>query len=42
MTPAETAISILAEVIAAQRGRNGGRLAEAAGRIHPAAGVAAS
>jgi xanthine dehydrogenase accessory factor len=42
LTPSETAISIMAEVIAAQRGRNGGRLAEAAGRIHPAAGVAAS
>ena len=41
VTPSETAISIMAEVIAAQRGRNGGRLAEAAGRIHPAAGVAA-
>src|SRR3954470_1534130 len=42
LTPSETAISIMAEVIAAQRGRSGGRLAEAAGRIHPAAGVAAS
>jgi xanthine dehydrogenase accessory factor len=37
LTPAETAISIMAEVIAAQRGRSGGRLAEAAGRIHAAA-----
>ena len=34
-SPAETALSVLAEVLAAQHGRSGGRLAEAAGRIHP-------
>ena len=36
----ETALSILAEVVAARHGRDGGRLAEAKGRIHkvPAAG----
>ncbi len=39
-TPAETALSVLAEVLAAKSGRSGGRLAEAAGRIHvePVAG----
>jgi xanthine dehydrogenase accessory factor len=31
----ETALSILAEAIAARHGREGGRLADAAGRIHP-------
>jgi xanthine dehydrogenase accessory factor len=36
-TPAETALSILAEVIAARHERAGGRLADAAGRIHPVA-----
>jgi xanthine dehydrogenase accessory factor len=35
LTPAETAVSIMAEVLATRRGRNGGRLSEAAGRIHP-------
>jgi xanthine dehydrogenase accessory factor len=35
LTPAETALSIMAEVLATRRGRSGGRLAEAAGRIHP-------
>ena len=30
----ETALSILAEVVAARHGRNGGRLANASGRIH--------
>jgi xanthine dehydrogenase accessory factor len=32
--PEETALSILAEVVAARHGRTGGRLAEAQGRIH--------
>ncbi len=35
VTPAETAISIMAEVIAVQRGRDGGPLSLSAGRIHP-------
>jgi xanthine dehydrogenase accessory factor len=35
VTPAETAISILAEVIATRRGREGGRLSQSPGRIHP-------
>ena len=30
----ETALSILAEVVAARHGREGGRLARAGGRIH--------
>jgi xanthine dehydrogenase accessory factor len=34
-TPAETALSVLAEVLAAKNGRSGGRLADSAGRIHP-------
>jgi xanthine dehydrogenase accessory factor len=34
-TPAETALSVLAEVLAVKTGRSGGRLAAAAGRIHP-------
>ena len=33
-TPAETAVSILAEILAVRAGRSGGRLKEAAGRIH--------
>jgi xanthine dehydrogenase accessory factor len=33
-TPAETALSILGEVVAARAGRTGGRLKEARGRIH--------
>jgi xanthine dehydrogenase accessory factor len=33
-TPAETALSILAEAVAVRAGRSGGRLAESAGRIH--------
>jgi xanthine dehydrogenase accessory factor len=32
--PPETALSILAEVVARRAGRSGGRLAESAGRIH--------
>jgi xanthine dehydrogenase accessory factor len=40
-TPAETAIAILAEILALRAGRAGGRLAEASGPIHPrVAGVA--
>ena len=35
MTPAETAVSIMAEVLAVRAGRSGGRLSEAKGRIHP-------
>jgi xanthine dehydrogenase accessory factor len=34
----ETALSILSEIVAARRGRQGGPLANAAGRIHPVAG----
>jgi len=33
-TPAETAVSILAEVLAVRAGREGGRLAERSGPIH--------
>ena len=33
-TPAETAVSILAEVIAARAGRGGGRLRDRQTRIH--------
>jgi xanthine dehydrogenase accessory factor len=36
-TPAETALSILAEAVAMRAGRSGGRLAESAGRIHTGA-----
>jgi xanthine dehydrogenase accessory factor len=34
-TPAETAVSILAEVMAVRSGRDGGRLSQSPGRIHP-------
>lgn len=34
-TPAETAVSILAEILAVRSGRTGGRLKESKGRIHP-------
>lgn len=34
VTPEETALSILAEVVAVRNGRGGGRLGESAGRIH--------
>jgi xanthine dehydrogenase accessory factor len=34
ITPEETALSIMAEVVAMRRGRDGGRLAHARGRIH--------
>jgi xanthine dehydrogenase accessory factor len=33
-TPAETAVSMLAEIMAVRAGRDGGRLREASGRIH--------
>jgi xanthine dehydrogenase accessory factor len=33
-TPAETAVSILAEILALRAGRSGGRLRDASGRIH--------
>jgi xanthine dehydrogenase accessory factor len=36
-TPAETAVSILAEVVAVRAGRSGGRLVERSGPIHSAA-----
>ena len=34
-TPAETAVSILAEILAVRTDRSGGRLKDATGRIHP-------
>jgi len=34
LTPEETALSIMAEVVAVRHGREGGRLSSAAGRIH--------
>jgi xanthine dehydrogenase accessory factor len=34
LTPEETALSILAELVAVRHGRDGGRLAQARGRIH--------
>jgi xanthine dehydrogenase accessory factor len=34
ITPEETALSIMSEVVAARRGHAGGRLREAHGRIH--------
>jgi xanthine dehydrogenase accessory factor len=33
-TPAETALSVLSEIVAAQAGRSGGPLRESAGPIH--------
>jgi xanthine dehydrogenase accessory factor len=33
-SPEETALSIMAEVVAVRNGHEGGRLGEAAGRIH--------
>jgi xanthine dehydrogenase accessory factor len=33
-TPAETALSIMAEILAARAGRDGGPLRESKGRIH--------
>ena len=37
-TPAETAVSMLAEIMAVRAGRDGGRLRESAGRIHAEVG----
>jgi xanthine dehydrogenase accessory factor len=37
-TPAETALSILAEAVAVRAGRSGGRLADSSGRIHAGGG----
>jgi xanthine dehydrogenase accessory factor len=34
LTPEETALSIMAEVVAVRHGRDGGRLSTAGGRIH--------
>ena len=41
-TPAETAVSVLAEIIAARTGRNGGHLSQTSGSIRVEAGQAAS
>ncbi len=38
-TPAETALSILAEIMAVRAGRDGGRLKESSGRIHAEVGL---
>jgi xanthine dehydrogenase accessory factor len=37
-TPAETAVSILAEIMAVRAARDGGRLKDATGRIHAEVG----
>jgi xanthine dehydrogenase accessory factor len=37
-TAEETAVSIMAEIVAVRRGRGGGRLCEREGRIHEAVG----
>jgi xanthine dehydrogenase accessory factor len=34
VSPEETALSIMAEVVAVRNGRDGGRLSQVAGRIH--------
>ena len=34
LTPEETALSIMSEVVAVRNGREGGRLSSSAGRIH--------
>jgi xanthine dehydrogenase accessory factor len=34
LTVEETALSVVAEIVALRRGRTGGRLKDAAGRIH--------
>jgi xanthine dehydrogenase accessory factor len=34
LTPEETALSIMAEVVAVRHGRDGGRLSQSGGRIH--------
>jgi len=41
-TPAETAIAVLAEILALRAGRAGGRLAEASGPIHSRESVSAA
>jgi xanthine dehydrogenase accessory factor len=38
LTPEETALSIMGEIVASRRGREGGRLAHARGRIHEVTG----
>jgi xanthine dehydrogenase accessory factor len=38
-TPAETGVSILAEILAVRAGRDGGRLKESSGRIHAEVGL---
>jgi xanthine dehydrogenase accessory factor len=38
LTPEETALSIMSEIVALRRGRPGGRLANARGRIHEVTG----
>jgi xanthine dehydrogenase accessory factor len=38
LTPEETALSIMSEIVALRRGRPGGRLANASGRIHEVTG----
>jgi xanthine dehydrogenase accessory factor len=40
LTPEETALSIMSEIVALRRGRPGGRLANARGRIHEVTGEA--
>jgi xanthine dehydrogenase accessory factor len=40
LTPEETALSIMSEIVALRRGRPGGRLAHATGRIHEVTGEA--
>jgi xanthine dehydrogenase accessory factor len=37
-TPAETALSMLAEILAMRAGRDGGRLRDSSGRIHAEVG----
>ena len=40
LTPEETALSIMSEIVALRRGRPGGRLSHASGRIHEVTGEA--
>jgi xanthine dehydrogenase accessory factor len=40
LTPEETALSIMSEIVALRRGRPGGRLSQASGRIHEVTGEA--
>ena len=42
LTPEETALSIMSEIVALRRGREGGRLAHVRGRIHEVTGTEAS